>query len=150
MLEITFGKIEAGWAETIFDFGHTSIRVHISYLCDPFKDLAELGLRVLKNEPSLEVRFTDEDNEYTLTSEVTDGRQLLTLEVDREVNGESPVTLSTEDAPREFATMLWRQLSQQSRNPAARDFMCDENCAEKFRWHYPDDKIAEMEKALMT
>lgn len=48
-----------------------------------------------------------------------------------------------------IATMLWRGLSRMSQNAEARNFLVIEGCEERFRWHFPDDKIAELEEALM-
>lgn len=72
------------------------------------------------------------------------------MKIDDQVQNNVPGMLSTECDPREFVTNLWMQLSQHSRNPEARSFMRDEGCDPNFRWHYPDDKIVELEKALMT
>ena len=104
MLNITFGKIEAGWADTTFDFGHASIVLSISYVCDPFTELAEFGLRVLKNETPLEVEFNDEQNYYTLVYELAEGRNEVMLKIDDEVQTTDSGMLSTEADPREFAT----------------------------------------------
>ncbi|MDP1591991.1 MAG: hypothetical protein Q8M07_29795 [Prosthecobacter sp.] len=152
MIEITFGRIEAGWAETRFDFGHASLTVDISWEGDPFRDLADLGLRLMKQESPLEMHFTDEEFTFALHCELRAWKYHVTLECDGASNFDrprDPQCLTCEEDPREFATMLWRELSRMSQNPEARNFLVFEGCEERFRWHFPDDKIAELEQALM-
>lgn len=153
MLEITFGRIEAGWAETKFDFGHASLTVDISYVDDPFRDLADLGLRLMKRESPLEVHFTDEEFDFDLRCDLRAGKCHITLECDGCSNigrPRDPQCLTCEEDPREFAAMIWRELSRTSQNPEARNFWQTQGCEERFRWHYPDDKIVELEQALMA
>lgn len=152
MLEITFGNIRGGWAETTFNFGDQAITVGISYICDPFGDLADAALRLLKQETPVALRFTDEDNNYDLRFDWRDGRYHITLTEHGYFNAdpqppEKPFI--TEGDPKKLAAMMWRELDRMSRIKEARNFMCDESFEPRFRWHYPDAKLAELEKALM-
>jgi hypothetical protein len=66
MLQITFGEIDSGCAQTQFDTGEQQIGVLISFFTDPFADLAELALAMLRGEPEAQLRFTDEPGDYRL------------------------------------------------------------------------------------
>ena len=121
MFEITFGEIDAGWAQTWFDNGEERIEVRISYVCDPFHDLASLALRMTRLESPLEMRFTDEDYDFDLLLIRNDGTYRLRLECDGRSNYaeiREPLQLTAEIEPWEMATQLWRELSRVSRLPA--------------------------------
>lgn len=66
MLEITFGGIEYGCADTCFDTGAERVEIRISFFTDPFQDLAELALAMLRGETEAMMSFTDEPAEYRL------------------------------------------------------------------------------------
>jgi hypothetical protein len=66
MLQITFGEIDSGCAQTQFDTGDQQIGVQISFFTDPFAELAELALAMLRGEPEAQMRFTDEPGDYRL------------------------------------------------------------------------------------
>lgn len=57
MLEITFGEIEHGCADICFDTGTERLEIRISYFSDPFEDLAELALVMLRGETEAMMRF---------------------------------------------------------------------------------------------
>jgi hypothetical protein len=102
-------------------------------------------------ESPLEVQFTDEEFHFVLRCELLDGQCRITLECDgisNEKRHRPPQRLTCEQGAWEFATMLWRELSRMSQNPEARNFWQTDDGEERFRWHYPDAKIAELEKAL--
>lgn len=66
MLQITFGEIESGCAQTWFKTGDQQTGVKISFFTDPFADLAELALTMLRGETEAQMRFTDEPGDYRL------------------------------------------------------------------------------------
>lgn len=152
MLEITFGDIADGWAKTNFDFDHENLTVDISYECDPFRDLADLAVRLMREESPLEMRFTDEEFNFVLCCKLLSDKCHITLECDGLSNVERhrpPQCFTCEADPREFARMLKRELARMSRDPKARNFWQTQDSEDRFHWHYPDDKVAELEKALM-
>lgn len=151
MLEITFGIIRAGWAETTFQFDERAITIGISYISDPFTDLATAALRLLAGDSPVEVVFTDEEESYQLRFEVRDGSYEAVL---RTINGMNEgclcliLPLATEGKLSDLLLMLRNELSRQKANPAARSFMCDENRASQYRWRFPDDQVAALENAF--
>ena len=161
MLEITFGKIESGCAETTFDFGtEPPLKLRVSYFTELFGDLAELALCMVRGEPSGMTAFTDEYDHYDLSFQrQPDGRCLLQLEGSQPWLQHPGATKTHTTSERQienvdswrFGFQLWSELTRIKALPGVLHWMLDEAPGlreEQFNQER-NAKIDELEKALM-
>lgn len=160
MLQITFGEIEAGWAQTWFDTGTVRVEVDMSYLTEPFADLADLVLTMLSGEQEARMQFAEEPGEYRLIATRTGDTYRLRLErwtdiycIPKEDNKLEEVCLEVSGIePAAFALHVWSELKRVAVFSAVQEWrMKDDDEDDDLRvldYQFRDDKISELEKAL--
>lgn len=161
MLEITFGEIADGCADTTFHFGpDQGVEMRISYLTEPFQDLAVFAMAMLRGDESGEMGFTDEYDNWFLNFQRQPDR-LCSLRLEQwtpwTVNPTKSGCVQTEDwqvenvEPWHFGFRLWSELARVQHRPGVlRWINDDEGCLPEGRFNRErDGQIAALEKALM-
>lgn len=162
MLEITFGEIEDGWAETTFDFGKEQrLTLALSYMTELFGDLADLTLCMLRGEASGIAAFTDEYDHYKLSFQrQPDSLYFLRLErwhpwslLPSEVGRIQTYDWDVKNAePWHFGYHLWSELERVKSLPGVLRWMNDEDAGMP-GGHFNqarNAKITSLEKALLA